>query len=226
MDRHRWIGAGALLASALCGPARAQTMLYPDRLPDGYAYVRFVNTGAQPVTVHPVGFGEAMSLGTEGAARVSAYRVVEGVAGRKLEAQVSAGGRDGRGAFAVEPGSFDTVLVGPDMGLAAVKDEAEVSQTRARLAFYNAAPDCTAAILQLDPGGRTVFAGVGPSTMRGRAVNPAAKVRLRATCLAGQAAPLDVADLDAGGQYSVWLMAPAGKATAFMSVNAIAPYLR
>lgn len=226
MDRLRRIGAGVLLAAALCGPARAQTMLYPDRLPDGYAYVRFVNTGAEPVTVRPAGFGEAMTLGTDGAARVSSYRVVEGVAGRELEAQVSAGGRSGRGAFAVEPGSFDTVLVGPDMALAAVRDEAEVSQTRARLAFYNAAPGCAAATLQLDPGGRTVFAGVGPSAMRGRAVNPAEKVRLRAACSTGQSAALDLGEIGAGGQYSVWLMAPAGKATAFMSVNAIAPYLR
>lgn len=233
MDRHRRIGGPALaallagsVAACCCGRARAQTSLYPDRLPDGYAYIRFVNTSSEPVTVKPVGFGEAVSLGTEGAARVSAYRVVENVAGRKMEVDMTSGGRDGRGAFTVEPGSFDTVLVEPGLDLATVKDEAEISQTRARLAFYNAAPGCVAAGLQLDPGGRTVFAGVAPASMRGRAVSPTAKARLRATCPSGQAVSLDLGELNAGGQYSMWLMEPAGRRISFMSVNAIAPYLR
>ena len=223
-------GGGLLLLAALAPlPAVAQIMLYENRLPDGYAYVRFANTLADALVVKPQGFADTLNLGTDGAARVSFYHIVEGVAGKTLVVDLAAGGISGVAKFELKPGAFHTVLIGKEgAALAArvVPDQAEINQTRARLAFYNAVPDCPAAGLQLDPGGQSVFSGVGPNSMRGRSVNPAANPHVRASCGTTRIAPLDLGSLDAGGQYSVWMMAPAGAPVSFMSKNTIAPYLR
>lgn len=213
----------------LAPPARAQVLLYENRLPDGYAYVRFANATADALTVKPNGFADPVALGTDGAARVSSYYTVENVAGRSLAVDLTGAGATTHAAFEVKPGSYNTVLIGRDGATTAAKvvaDQAEINQTRARLAFYNAVADCPAAGLQLEPAGTTVLSGVAPHAMRGRSVNPAAKARVRAACGATRATPLDLGQLSAGGQYSIWYMAPAGTPVAFVSENAIAPYLR
>jgi len=208
--------------------AHAQVMLYENRLPDGYAYVRFANALPGNVTLKPEGVTDPLTLGAEGAARVSAYFLVENVAGRTFTAEFG-GATPGLASFELKPGAFHTVLFEKtDSGVAArvVADQSELSQTKARLAFYNAIPDCAAAGLQLEPNGQSVFSGVGPNLMRGRSVNPAPNPRMRATCGSDRAVSLDLGPLDAGGQYSVWLMAPGGVPIAFLSKNSIAPYLR
>ena len=235
-SRRRLSATRAFLmaACALAGPATiapasaAQVLLYENRLPDGFAYVRFANATADALTVKPAGFADTVTLGTDGAARVSSYFTVEKVAGRSLAVDLSGGGADSHAAFEVKPGSYNTVLIDKNGAVAAkvVTDQAEINQTRARLAFYNAVPDCPAAGLQLEPAGTSVFTGVAPQSMRGRSVNPAASAHVRAGCGASRVSLVDLGQLSAGGQYSVWYMAPGGTPVAFMSENAIAPYLR
>lgn len=224
------LACGATIASvALVAPVRAQVLLYENRLPDGFAYVRFANTLPEALTIKPAGFADTVTLGNEGASRVSPYYTVEKVAGRALSIDLTTGGTSGHAVFELKPAVFHTVLIGrDDKGTDAkvVADQSEINQTRARLAFYNAVPDCTAAGLQLDPGGSAVFSGIAPGSMRGRSVNPAAKARVKAACGASRSTSLDLGRLDAGGQYSIWLMAPSGPTVAFMSENTIAPYLR
>lgn len=222
-------GCVLILSGRVINPANAQMMLYENRLPDGFAYVRFVNTLSDALTVKPDGFGDPVTLGTDGATRISPYYTVEKVAGRSLAVDLSAAKAAGHTVFDLKPGGFNTVLIGMEGTAAVTKvvtDQAEVNQTRARLAFYNAVPDCATAGLQLDPGGSSVFSGVAPGSMRGRSVNPAASAHVRAGCGAGRVATVNLGQLSAGGQYSVWLMAPAGTPVAFVSENTIAPYLR
>lgn len=222
-------GAALIAAGSFAAPANAQVLLYENRLPDGYAYVRFVNTLPNSLTVKPEGFGDPVTLGVEDAGRVSSYYTVEKVADRSLSVDLSAGSTSGHASFDLKPGGFNTVLIGKDGTAAVAKvvtDQAEINQTRARLAFYNAVPECATAGLQLDPGGTSVFSGVTPGSMRGRSVNPAANAHVRAGCGATRTTPINLGQLSAGGQYSVWFMAPSGTPVAFMSENAIAPYLR
>ena len=222
------LGAAALVGS-VAGPAAAQVMLYENRLPDGFAYVRFVNTLPDAVTVKPAGFGDPVSLGKGEADRVSAYYTVEKVGGRKLEVDF-ADCAVGHAMFELKPAVFHTVLIGREGAGGTAKvvaDQSEINQSRARLAFYNAVPGCASAALQAAPGNASVFNGIAPGTMRGRSVNPSSDVHVKASCGANaSAASLDLGRLDAGGQYSVWLMAPAGTPIAFRSDNMIAPYLR
>lgn len=220
------LGLAALLAGLGGSAAQAQMLLYENRLPDGFAYVRFANTTPDALTVKPDGFADTVALGTDGGARVSPYYTVEKVAGRTLALDLTAKGVSGHAAFQIKPGAFHTVLLGPGGKAQVVTDEAEINQSRARLAFYNAEPDCGAAGLQLEPSGTSVFSAVAAGSMKGRSVNPIAKAHVKAGCGMGRTVPLDLGELSAGGQYSIWLMAPAGAPVAFMSENAIAPYLR
>lgn len=219
----------ALLAAPLAGPrAQAQIMLYENRLPDGYAYVRFVNALPDKLNLKPVGVTDPLTLGVDGAARVSSYFIVENVAGRRFTAEFG-GATPGQAGFELKPGAFHTIIFEPTAGGVAARtltDSYELSQSKARLAFYNALPDCAAAQLQAEPSGQMIFSGVAADAARGRMVNPAPNPRARASCGGAAAVALDLGPLEAGGQYSVWLMAPGGAPIAFLSKNAIAPYLR
>lgn len=225
--RALMFAAATLVGAPLAGSgAQAQMLLYENRLPDGFAYVRFANTLPDALTVKPDGFADNVTLGTEGGTRVSAYYTVEKVAGRDLALDLKAKDTPSHATFQLKPGAFHTVLLGWDGKAQVVTDQAEINQTRARLAFYNAEPDCTAAGLQLEPSGSAVFSAVAPGSMRGRSVNPIAKAKVKAGCGTKSSVPIDLGELSAGGQYSIWLMAPAGTPVAFMSENTMAPYLR
>ena len=62
--------------------------------------------------------------------------------------------------------------------------------------------------------------------MKVRSVNAVASQRVRAECDGRKAAPLDLGRLDAGGLYSVWLVAPGGTPETFLARDLIAPYRR
>ncbi|QGM45463.1 ABC transporter permease [Methylocystis heyeri] len=205
--------------------ASAQMSLY-ERLPAGFAFVRFASALPGDVIVKPESITEPMTLTTEGAGRISAYYGVEDVVDRTFFVEL---GGKARTSFALTPGVFQTVLLersGGGLAARVVIDQAELSQNKARLAFYNAVPDCAGANLQIEPDGQAIFLNVGPNLMRGRSVNPAPNARVIASCGSAQMVALNLGPLDAGGQYSVWLMAPEGAPIAFISKNTIAPYLR
>ena len=218
------LSAAALLTGQ---PAHAQQMLYENRLPDGYAYVRFANVLPDSVALKPTGITDPLTLGVNGADRVSSYFVVENVAGHSFTTEL--GGAAASVKFELKPGAYHTVLLEKTAsGVVAnvVTDQVELSQTKARIAFYNTISDCAAADLKLEPAGQSIFTGIGPNLMGARAVNPVENPKVRATCGSGKDVSIDLGPLDAGGQYSVWLMTPAGAPVAFLSKNMIAPYMR
>lgn len=196
----------ALFAAALAGPAVAQQFLYDPEPPAGSAFLRYVNATAGELAVRP-DFAPARPLGTTPDGRVSAYTIVERVAGRALAV-------DGQ-PLSLAPGSFNTLIItGASRRL--VVDQAEFNQLRARLTFYNATAECADGALLLAPGGQAVFQGVAPGEGRSRAVNPAA-ARLRASCGGAEAPEFGLEGLVAGGMYSIWLMRPAGAPLGFMT---------
>ena len=139
---------GAAFGSlALLGPrpAPAQPMLYENRLPEGTAYVRFVNTLPDGGTVTPV-FADAVTLGKTGGDRVGPYMVVENATGRVLTADVKLGAVQKPISFTLQPGKWHTLLLQPgangDVATTLVTDEVGYNQLRARLSFFNAAAQC------------------------------------------------------------------------------------
>jgi hypothetical protein len=206
------------LAGLLALPAAAQdrgagqAAVYDPQPPAGSAFVRFVNALGTEVALRP-DFLPAQRLGTAPDQRVTAYAVVERVAGRVLTLEAGARQQAGRVTLRAEPGSFVTIILhaaadGAVTG-SPVVDQTEFNRARARLSFYNAAPGCAAASLGLEPDGPTVFNQVAPATAKSRSVNPVV-ARLRAECDGRPAPSFALEGLEAGGMYSIWLMRPAG----------------
>ena len=218
---------GLALAVAGIGQAAAQGQVYDPLPPPGSAYVRFVNASGDDVAVRP-DFLPAQTLGTAGAARVTAYTVVENVKGKPLAVQVQAKGQTGQLGFTAEPGSFNTLLLegGGSQAprIVQVVDKTDFNQSRARLSFYNATPDCAGATLAIAPDGPVVFQDVAPGTTKARSVNPVT-VAVSAGCAqAGARAALDLTGLEAGGMYSIWLMPGTGGFRALMTRDTTAKW--
>lgn len=213
--------AGALTA-VFAKPALAQVALYEGRLPDGYAYVRFVNTTVLPIDIVVDSLGK-IGLGADDALRISSYHVIENVAGKNIEVT------NGQGTLGLSlvPGKFHTVLldgIGTTFSARLVMDIIEYNQLRAKLSFYNVIPTCHSASLILESSGQTIFPAVAFGTMRTRSINPIDKALVSARCDATTLSSLDLGELHEGALYSVWLMALAGKPTIFLSQDLIAPY--
>lgn len=220
-------GTAPLLCAmlAFATPAAAQIALYEGRLPDGFAFVRFANTTPEAIELAPA-FTDPVKLGTEGAARISPYRVVEGAAGKTLTAMTKDGGHIDLQLAAAKFHTFLVTASGAKLAGTLVTDVTEYNQLRAKLSFYNAAPGCPTASLLLEPAGQAVFKGVEAVTMRTRSINPAAEARVHATCGTGLVPTLDLGELHAGALYSVWLMAPGGTPFTFLAQDFIAAYQR
>ncbi len=207
----------ALLAS----PAAAQQVLYEPPPPPGAAQVRFVNAATTPLSLRP-SFGAAVTLGTQPAERVGRYSVVPAVAGKSFTIAVGSQ----QLPLTLPPNSQVTVLLLPDaagLRAQAITDEVEFNQTRSRLRFYNATPDCAGAGLAVQPAGTRVFEEVAPGEARMRAVNPVT-ADVQAGCASGQAPVVPLRGLEVGAGYSIWLMAPGGALTAFITADGNKPY--
>ncbi len=209
----------AWLSLGLAGAAWAQGQVYDPVPPRGSAYLRLVNVLPGEVTARP-DFLPQQRLGTAPAQRVMAFTAVENVANRNLRLEFQEGARRGQASFRIEPGSFVTVLLHAtaDGALAAtpVVDTADFNRARARLAFYNAMPDCAAATLAIHPGGPAVFEAVPSLATRARSVNPVA-AQIRGTCGERASAPFALEGLEAGGMYSIWLISGGAQPAAFLT---------
>ncbi|MDB5377920.1 MAG: hypothetical protein JWR00_2366 [Rubritepida sp.] len=219
----------AALLSAPLGATQvlAQSQVYDPVPPRGSAYVRVVNGLVGEVQLRP-DFLPQQGLGTAPTQRIMAYTAVENVAGRQLRLEFQEGQARGTATIRVEPGSFNTVLLHPTaggIGATAVVDTADFNQTRSRIAFYNAVPDCPAATLALLPSGPAVFEGVSALGTRARSVNPVT-AQVRASCGTRAAAPIALQGLEAGGMYSVWFMGSGSNVAGFVTRDTTARYQR
>ena len=215
------LAAAAVLA--LAHPAAAQIPLYTQRLPEGTVYIRLVNALPGAASIQ-TGFAGTVDLGADGAARISPYFVDVTGGGKTVELQVQEGGRTAKATVHPTSGAFVTVVLqraGDALTAALITDQPEYNQLRARLSFYNATPDCAAGSLA-EASGRVIFTAVAPAAGAARSINPVAATVV-AGCSAGQAHPLDLGPLEAGGLYTVWMMRPEGSLIAFMAHDTIAP---
>ncbi|MBP0444031.1 alginate O-acetyltransferase AlgF [Roseomonas sp. SSH11] len=218
----------AMPAAAQNAPSQAQ--VYDPQPPPDSAYVRFVNGLGEEVAVRP-GFMPPLRLGTGTQDRVTPYSVAEKVGTRELTIEASAQGRNARITLRAASGSFNTVLLhrAPDGSITGtpVVDLADFNRARAKLSFYNLAPNCGTASLQIAPPGPSVFDQVAFGTAKSRSVNPVT-AQLLAGCGEGASAPnFPLENTEAGGMYSIWLMRPDGQAlTSFVTRDTTTPWRR
>ena len=213
--------AWALLG--LFGTARAQILLYAQRLPEGTVYIRLASAlpGAASVQTD---FAGKVELGANGADRISPYFVAGSAGGKTVSMQVTEGAKTVTTSFQPKSGTFITVVLHPKgdgVTAAIVTDKPEYNQLRARLTFYNATDDCPAGSLA-EQVGRPVFTNVPPDGVQARSINPVAAT-VTAACGGGKATPLNLGQLDAGGLYSVWMMHLSGSLATFVAHDTIAP---
>lgn len=204
--------------------AAAQPMLYETRLPDGFAFVRYANALPGKVTVKP-DYDQAVAVPETGAERVTAYFVAEDVANRPVKLTVTDAQGSAEVTLRIPGGGYNTVLLrrdGAALQALVIPDKVEFNQVRARLGFYNVIPGCANGGLAMDPGNQAIFSRQAPDVMASRSLNPAS-ARVVASCTERKADALDLGRLEAGGQYSVWLMAPAGTPLSFLVRDRIAP---
>ncbi len=213
----------ALLMLAGMTTVSAQILLYAQRLPEGTVYIRFANALPAAASLQ-TDFAGRVDLGADGAARISPYFVAETAGSKKLSVPVSADGKTTTATFTPKSGTFITVVLHPSadgVTAAIVTDKPEFNQLKARLTFYNATPDCAGGALA-EGNGRAVFSAVPANAAQARSINPVSAV-VTASCATGKVPPLDLGKLTEGGLYSVWMMQPADKLTAFLAHDTIAP---
>jgi hypothetical protein len=221
--RRLLLGA-TLLAALGTPPALAQApMLYEQRLPDDTAFIRIINALPGEVSVKS-DFAPGFTQGSGDADRVGPYVPAEKVLGREQSLEITQGGETAKASLSFNQGYNTVILARQDGKLVAanLQDSLEFNQLRARLAFYNLIPGCADGMLTLQGSNQAVFTGVAPNTTKARSVNPTA-ASVQAACGGRQAPVQDLGKLDAGGQYSVWLMAPDGTPKTLLARDRIAP---
>ena len=207
----------------LAGAASAQILLYAQRLPAGTVYMRLVNAlpGAASIKTE---FAGTVTLGAEGAQRVSPYFVSTTLGDKTVTLQVDEGGKPATASFQPKSGSFVTIVLhrtGDKVSAAMIADKPEYNQLRARLAFYNATADCAAGHLA-EASGPVIFSAIAPDAVAARGINPV-DAKVIASCAGGKAPVLDLGHLEAGGLYTVWMMRLDAGLSAFVAHDTIAP---
>ncbi len=215
-----------VLGGIFAGAPHAQEALYGKQPPHGSAFVRFANTtpGAAMVSTD---FQADLHLGLAPGERVSPYAVVEKAADRSLTITVKEGGHEGRLTYKAPADGYVTIVVEQDSGgnvvFVPIVDQADFNQTRARLAFYNAASGCASATLALDPSGPAVFQNVASGTTKSRTVNPV-QATVRAACADSPGPTLALGGMELGASYSIWLIRPGADAMLFLTPDVSARY--
>lgn len=197
------LAAVALTLSALAGTARAQALLYDPEPPKGSAYLRVVNAASG--AAHVEWNGTSFDLGTAQDDRIGIYRVIENVQGRAIAVAYRQVGSDAHAELSLLPGSFTTLLLRTGGAAAAVTDDTQFNQVRAKLSFYNATATCKDARLKLGADGPVIFEGLAPGTARTRAVNPV-DADVIASCGTDAAKTVTLQGMEAGARYSVWYL--------------------
>lgn len=216
---------GAIL-TVLPLSAHAQEALYGKQAPRGSAFIRFANATAQAVTVSTE-FTAETHLGTEPGDRVAPYTAVERASERSLTILAKVGAQEARLTYKLTPDSYATIVLEPGadgaVTIVPIVDQADFNQTRARLAFYNAAPACPAAALVLQPSGPAVFQDVPTGATRSRAINPV-QASVRVDCGATPGPSTALAGLEVGNSYSLWFIQPGDMAALFATPDVSARY--
>lgn len=213
---------GLLACVLAAGAARAQPLLYAQRLPEGTVFIRLASALPGAATVG-TGFAGEVALGDAEATRISPYFVSVSAGGTTVPLQIGLDGKSSTTSIRPASGSVVTVVLHEKAGAvtaAVITDKPEYNQLKARLTFYNATDDCSNGALS--QGGRVVFGGVAPEGVKASSVSPVT-ANVVASCGTEKAKPLDMGRLEAGGQYSVWMMRLGGQLVSFTAHDTIAP---
>lgn len=201
---------GMACGLALCAAsAAAQTQLYETGPSADSSYVRFLNGSEAAVNV--VNGAAKIALGLGQGARVSTYLAVK--QGVPLSANVQMGSKKLALHVTAKPGEFITLAVlGKDASAKSVvvrEIPSDFSALQASVSLSNFDESCKLASLTAAAKGTLILDGIAPAQLKRRLINPV-KLVVQVHCDGKPAGlPLDMAQLQAGERYSVFLL-PSG----------------
>lgn len=198
----------ALLFSSLAMVAplsQAETQLYETGPSEETSYVRFVNATDQAVTV--VKGTAKVELSAKADGRVSRFFPVK--SGVKLSATIQAGALKTDSQVTGKAWEYITIAVlpkGKQLETRLVRETPEdFNAMRASLALLNLDTKCANAAMQGGAKSATILENVKPFSVQRRLINPV-KLTTTVGCGGSEAAlPLDLAQLQAGERYSVFV---------------------
>ena len=198
---------GAACGLTLCAvPAMAQTQLYETGPSADSSYVRFLNGSEAAVNV--VNGAAKIALGLTQDTRASKYLAVK--QGVPLSANVQMGSKKLALQVTAKPGEFITMAVlGKDGAAKSVvvrEIPSDFSALQASVSLSNFDETCKLASLTAAAKGTLILDGIAPAQLKRRLINPV-KLVVQVNCDGKPAGlPLDMAQLQAGERYSVFLL--------------------
>lgn len=195
------------MALVFISDAAAEPQLYETGPTEESSYVRFVNATDADVTVVASKKSAKIDLSVRDEGRTSRFFTVK--AGSKLTATIH--GKTAKSAIEVvgKPWEYITIAILPD-GAARIKT-VQLKETpddfnamRSSVALFNLDAQCGSAFIQGGAKNTAILENVQPFSVQRRLINPV-KLSAKAGC-DGQSTPVEMAQLQAGERYSVFLM--------------------
>lgn len=207
----------SLIGLFFCIPAAmaAEPQLYDTGPSEDSSYIRFVNATDKPISV--VASKAKIQLSAKAEGRVSRFYTVK--SGAKLSANVQ--GHKAAVDVTGRAWEYVTVVVLPEGKSMLVRETPDdFNAMRASLALFNLDAKCATASMQGGAKNSTIVENVKPYAVQRRLINPV-KLSVAVACQGSdEAASVDLAQLQAGERYSVFLLKGGKSSQAFFARDA------
>lgn len=184
----------------------AEPQLYPTGPQKGAAYIRFVNTASEPLSI--TSRLARIDLSATGSLRATEYRAV--VPGDDLAASLQVGGRTKTVDLVPVRNELVTIAIGSSSGgpKAVIFREipTDFNALKASIALYNADNHCADGQLVAGKNNTLVISGIRPGAFGRRSINPV-NLEISGNCgdTPGTQLPANLGGLEAGERYSVFI---------------------
>ncbi len=186
----------------------AETQLYETGPSEELSYVRFVNATDQAISIVSSKGSAKVELSAKAEGRVSHFFPVK--SGVKLSATIQGGGLKVTSVVTGKPWEYITIAVlpkGRQLETSLVRETPDdFNAMRASLALMNLDAKCAGALMQGGAKSTTILESVKPFVVQRRLINPV-KLATTVSCIDQKVSiPVDLAQLQAGERYSVFLL--------------------
>jgi len=201
--------------------ANAETQLYETGPTDEMSYVRFVNATDANVAVTSAQGSAKIELTAQAEGRVSHYFAVK--AGIKLPATIQSKDKKQTVQLVGKPWEYITIAIlqnGAQLKTTLVRESpTDFNAMRTSLALFNLDAKCARAMLLGGAKNTPVLENTKPFAVQRRLVNPI-KLTANVSCdTKSVSVPIDFAQLQAGGRYSIFLVADKSARAAFFVID-------
>ncbi|MDX8378779.1 MAG: hypothetical protein R8K48_01875 [Gallionella sp.] len=206
-----------IIFSMLIGnSAWAEPQLYETGPSKEVSYVRFINATDKKIVVVTEKKSAKITLNAKAAGRASRFFSVK--SGLKVMASIQSGAKKATVSVNGKPWEYITVVILKNRANKLATRQIKESPTdfnamRSSLAFFNLDESCTVGVMKGGSKQVTILKGVKSFSVKRRLVNP---IKLSATVgCKGQNTKVDLAQLEAGGRYSIFLLSAKNPQQAF-----------